>query len=71
MRVFHLPTILLLLVLPLAASGEQLVRGPESLLGNADLAPLGGASLQMASDGDEVVLAFITRNCVYAQRLDR
>ncbi|HUR79221.1 MAG TPA: hypothetical protein VM733_00545 [Thermoanaerobaculia bacterium] len=71
MRVFHLPTILLLFVLPLAASGEQLVRGPETLLGNADLAPLGGASLQMASDGDEVVLAFITRNCVYAQRLDR
>ena len=66
---------LLLLTLPLLA-GERAVAGPETLLGDATLVPIAEPSLfgntaAMATNGDEVLLVWIARGSLYAQRLDR
>src|SRR5215212_3374289 len=68
-----LPAVLLVAALPLIA-GEHAVRGPESLLGPVDLASISASAdtrAVMASDGDEVVVAWMGRGALYAQRLDR
>jgi hypothetical protein len=64
----------LLATYPLLA-GERPVSGPQVLLGAPDLAPIaepyGGNPVRVASDGDEVLLVWIARHSLYAQRLDR
>lgn len=73
MRAFSL--ILLILTGALTAAA-QLVTGPETLLGDATLAPIATQSSTvstpvLASDGDEILMVWTGRSSLYAQRLDR
>jgi hypothetical protein len=72
-RIPHL-SLVLAVALRLAA-GERAVPGPETILGDSALAPIGqpfrGNTSTLATDGDEVVVVWAGRSSLYAQRLDR
>lgn len=74
MRACFLGILLLLLLGSVLTAGERPVVGPETVLGDTALRPIGTsffASSAIASDEDGMLFVFSGRGALYAQRLDR